>query len=404
MMRAWQVWFGLGGIAAFFLAFGLYWWTLPEPMDELELEPGRAAVAFDDIAGWQDDDHAAAFEAFRISCRRIVKRADARARKKSSKKSRYAILEPACRKAIAMGDSVSDAEARAFFEANFVPVRFSEPGPDGLVTGYYEPELPGSRTRSERFNVPVYRVPDDLVQLYSDRERAKRNHQMTAGRKTKDGVVPYFDRQEIEEGALEGRGLELVYLEDPVEAFYMHIQGSARIALAEGGHMRIGFAAKNGYSYTSIGNLMIKRGTLPRSKMSMKGIRAWMAANPEEAEKLRWENRSYIFFRELPRKQSDAGPVGAQGVSLTPRRSLAVDTSIHLLGTPIWVDAPKLKSHGKNGFSHLMIAQDAGSAIKGRERGDIFWGSGDAAGKVAGRTKHKAAFTVLLPRRSLPES
>ena len=138
--------------------------------------------------------------------------------------------------------------------------------------------------------------------------------------------------------------------------------------------------------------------------MSMKGIRAWMAANPDEAKRLRWENRSYIFFRELPRSQSGTGPVGAQGVSLTPRRSLAVDTSIHLLGTPIWVDAPKLKSHGRDGFSRLMIAQDAGSAIKGRERGDIFWGSGDAAGKVAGRTKHKASFTLLLPRRNLPES
>ena len=141
----------------------------------------------------------------------------------------------------------SDTQAREFFEASFTPVRFSDPGPEGLVTGYYEPELPGSRTRSERFNVPVYRVPEDLVQLYPDRERAKRNHQMTAGRKTKEGVVPYFDRQEIEEGALEGRGLELVYLEDPAEAFYMHIQGSARIALAEGGFMRIGFAAKNGF-------------------------------------------------------------------------------------------------------------------------------------------------------------
>ncbi|MDA7946398.1 MAG: MltA domain-containing protein [Hyphomicrobiaceae bacterium] len=402
MIRAWQIWFGLGGIAAFFFAFGIYWWTLPEQMDELE--PGRVAIGFGDIAGWQDDDHAGAFAAFRRSCVHIVKRADIRARKKSGKKSRYAVLEPVCRKALAMGETVSDAEARAFFEDNFTPVRFSELGPAGLVTGYYEPELPGSRTRSDRFNVPVYRVPSDLVQFYSDRERAKRNHQMTAGRKTEDGVVPYYDRREIEEGALEGRGLELVYLEDPAEAFYMHIQGSARIALAEGGHMRIGFAAKNGHSYTSIGNLMIKRGTLPKSKMSMKGIRAWMAANPDEAKKLRWENRSYIFFRELPRSLSGAGPVGAQGVSLTPRRSLAVDTSVHLLGTPIWVDAPKLKSHGKDGFSHLMIAQDAGSAIKGRERGDIFWGSGDAAGKVAGRVKHKATFTVLLPKQDLPES
>ena len=402
MMRSWQIWLGLGGVAAFLLALGAYWWIGPSPMDERD--PSRRAVGFGDIAGWESDGHAKAFAAFRVSCAKIVRRADVRAKKKKSTKSRYSALAPICRAALSMDDKVSNNEARLFFERHFTPVRYADDGPPGLVTGYYEPELPGSRTRSERFNVPVYKVPEDLVQLYPDRERAKRNHQMTAGRKTDDGVVPYYDRREIEQGALKGRGLELVYLENPAEAFYMHIQGSARIALVEGGHMRIGFAAKNGYPYTSIGQLMIKRGTLPKSKMSMKGIRAWMAANPEAAKELMWENRSYIFFRELPGIRPEAGPVGAQGVSLTPRRSLAVDTSIHLLGTPIWVAAPKLRSHGRKGFSHLMIAQDAGSAIKGRERGDIFWGSGDAAGKIAGRTKYPASFTVLLPKRDLPAS
>ncbi len=401
-VRAWQIWFGLFGVAAFLLALGVYWWISPSPM--VERDSSRAVVDFGDIAGWETDNHAKAFAAFRTSCAKIVKRADVRAKKRKTKKSRYDALAPICRTALKMDDDVSNSEARLFFESHFTPVRYIDDGSPGLVTGYYEPELPGSRTRSERFSVPVYMVPDDLVQLYPDRDRAKRNHQMTAGRKTDDGIVPYHDRKAIEQGALKERGLEIVYLENPAEAFYMHIQGSARIALAEGGHMRIGFAAKNGHSYTSIGQLMIKRGTLPKSKMSMKGIRAWMAANPKEARELMWENRSFIFFREIKGVKPEAGPIGAQGVSLTPRRSLAVDTSIHLLGTPIWVDAPKLKSHGKKGFSHLMIAQDAGSAIKGRERGDIFWGSGDAAGKIAGRTKYPAAFTILQPKRSLPES
>ncbi len=402
MMRAWQIWFGLFGVAAFVLAFGIYVWTSPKPMDEQR--PGFNTIDFSDIEGWKSDDHAAAFAAFRRSCLKIVKRADVRNSSSSKKPSKYKVLAAVCRKALALDSGLSDREARRFFETHFTPHHYDDDAQEGLVTGYYEPELPGSRTPSKRFNVPVYRVPDDLVQLYPDRDRAKRNHQMTAGRKTADGVVPYHDRKEIEQGALEGQGLEFVYLEDPAEAFYMHIQGSARIALEEGGHMRIGFAAKNGYSYTSIGKLMIERGTLPKSKMSMKGIRAWMAANPKEARELMWENRSYIFFRELPKKQAATGPVGAQGVALTPRRSLAVDTSIHVLGTPVWVEAPKFKSPGIQGFSHLMIAQDAGSAIKGRERGDIFWGSGDAAGKIAGRTKYPARFTVLLPKKNLPES
>jgi len=252
--------------------------------------------------------------------------------------------------------------------------------------------------------VPVYRVPDDLVQLYPDADRAVRNHEMTYARKTAQGHLPYYERKEIEQGALDGRNLEILYLENWVDAFYMHVQGSARVALEQGGHVRLTFAAKNGHPYTSIGKLLIERGALSLAGMSMAAVRGWLDANPQQARELMWENRSYIFFRELSGQDSSEGPVGAQGVALTPRRSLAADTSIHALGTPVWVNAPELDVHGLSGFRHLMIAQDAGSAIRGEQRGDIFWGSGAQAGDIAGAMRHKAEFIILLPNGDSPAS
>lgn len=361
-----------------------------------ERAPVPLAISYSDIPAWEKDDHGKAFAAFRRSCERIVKVDETRAAKGEAARDPNP-LSDICKAALKLGEGLENAAARAFFETRFTPHRYSGDEPPGFVTGYYEPELRGSRTKSQRFSVPVYSVPDDLVQLFPDSERAKRNHEMTAGRKTADGMVPYYDRKEIEQGALAGRGLEILYLEDWADAFYMHIQGSGRVALEEGGHVRLGFAAKNGHSYTAIGKPLIERGAISRDEMSMDAVRGWLESNPDQARELMWENRSYIFFRELPPAEAASGPAGAQGVALTARRSLAVDTSIHRLGTPVWVHAPDLESQGQSGFSQLMIAQDAGSAIKGPQRGDIFFGSGKAAGDIAGATRHGAEFILLLP-------
>lgn len=394
MMRTWNIASPLTLIIACALGTGLLalfgTWLMDEPA------PDPVAIAFSDIPGWERDDHKSAFAAFRRSCERIVAVDSARADKGADNKAPHPLIG-VCKAALALGSEVEISAARDFFESRFTPYRFEGRAASGFVTGYYEPELKGSRIKSEHYFVPVYRVPDDLVQLFPDSERAKRNHEMTAGRKTGDGMIPYYDRKEIEQGALEGRELEILYLDDWADAFYMHIQGSGRAALEEGGHVRLGFGAKNGHSYTAIGKSLIERGAITRDEMSMDAVRSWLEANGEEARKLMWKNRSYIFFRELDQTEAAIGPVGAQGVALSPRRSLAVDTSLHKLGTPIWVNAPDLDLHGHAGFSHLMIAQDAGSAIKGPGRGDIYWGSGEKAGEIAGATRHDAEFILLLP-------
>jgi membrane-bound lytic murein transglycosylase A len=215
-------------------------------------------------------------------------------------------------------------------------------------------------------------------------------------RKTDDGLVPFYTREEIDRGALKGRDLELVYL-DPVELFFMQVQGSGRVRLPDGTHLRLGYSTKNGHAYTSIGKKLAELGEGKPKSMTMDGIKAWLRADKERGNRMMWENKSYVFFRLLDGKEGEDGPIGAQGVSLTPGRSLAVDPSFHALGLPVFVAAPELKDETRAPFRRLMIAQDVGSAIKGVERGDIYWGSGDDAGAIAGKTLAPAQFFVLRP-------
>jgi membrane-bound lytic murein transglycosylase A len=381
------------------LAAALLYGTRPVPDGRPQLLP----VTFADIEGWENDDHAEAFRTFHRSCGKIISVHHARVKAGKGDEKADPFIK-VCRAALELGAAPGAEAAKAFFEARFSPHRYEGGITSGFVTGYYEPELKGSRARSDAYTVPVYRVPDDLEQFFPDAERAKRNAEMTAGRREGERIVPYYDRREIEQGALEDRGLEILWLADPVDAFYMHIQGSGRVALAEGGHVRLAYAAKNGHEYTAIGKALIERGEIDADNMSMGAVRAWLAANPDKARDLMWRNRSYIFFRELRKDDGEAGPQGAQGVALTPHRSLAVDTSIHQVGIPVWVDVPQLDLHGEPYFRHLMVAQDTGSAIRGPERGDIFWGSGEDAGRIAGATRHDAQFTIFLPNESKPGS
>jgi peptidoglycan lytic transglycosylase A len=338
-------------------------------------------VSFAELDGWRDDDHATALGALLKSCRKAVS-ADA-----------------ICAAAFALGEEAGREAARAFFEAHYTPHVIEGAKEGGFVTGYYEPELRGSRQRGGAFQIPVYRRPDDLITLAPDTDRARFNDRITGMRQTPDGEVPYFTRAEIDAGALQGRGLELLYLDDPVELFFMQVQGSGRVQLADGSSVRLGFAGKNGHPYSSIGKLLVERGEGRPETMTMAGVKAWLRADPARARALLHENRSYVFFRELEGEEGRDGPLGAQGVALTPGRSLAVDAAYHALGTPVFVTVPDLAEPEGQPFRRLMVAQDVGSAIRGPERGDIFWGSGEAAGAVAGKTRHKARFVVLLPNR-----
>jgi membrane-bound lytic murein transglycosylase A len=344
-------------------------------MPSLGLKP----TSFEALEGWATDDHAAAFRAFLRSCR-----ADPSL--------------PHAEEALALGDAIKPKAARAFFETRFAPHSVAGPETAGLVTGYYEPEVDSSYIRHGPYQVPVYRRPDDLITLVPDVERARFNDRITALRQAPDGQVPYYTRAEIWDGTLAQRGLELLYLKDEVELFYMQVQGSGLVRLKEGGPVRLTYDGKNGHPYTSIGKLLIEREEVASNGMSMAAVKAWLRADPARGRALMEENRSYIFFRALGPEEDRDGPRGAQAVSLTPGRSLAVDTEYHRLGLPVFVAVDGLITEGRP-FRRLMIAQDVGSAIRGAERGDIFWGTGAAAGAIAGSTCHPTRFHVLLPKR-----
>ncbi len=281
-------------------------------------------------------------------------------------------------------------KARAFFEQNFAAFRIrAEPG---LLTSYFEPVLKGSRTRSREFQVPVYRRPADLKPLPPG--HALSADDLTAGREISGRFEPYFTRGEIEAGALEGRGLEILYLADAIDAFIMHVQGSGLVELDDGTAVRLTFDGKNGYPYTSVAKRLVERGDLSIEDAHMEGMVAWLRAQPEPGIYLH-ENRSYVFFKELA--PSEAGPKGSIGAQLFAGRSLAADPLYHKLGMPIWVAAPGLTFDG-HPLKRLVVAQDTGSAIRGPQRGDIFAGIGMEAGRIAGRVRHSCEFVILRPR------
>jgi membrane-bound lytic murein transglycosylase A len=372
---------------------------LPYPTLELPLEiPNSQYVPLNwsEVTGWRDDDQLAAYRTFRTSCKPIVAQSGPPADSKALGTS----LRDPCR--IARANELSDgAKARVFFEENFLPLRISRLGEgEGFVTGYYEPVIEGSRTENEIYKVPIYRRPSNLF--------VKGQTQASVGLPNKGAVyrkigrrklVPYYDRAEIEDGKIEGRGLEIAYLKNQTDLLFAQIQGSARIELPDGSMVRINYDAHNGYPYTPVGRILIDRGIIPREQMSMQKIREWMEQNPDGANELRRQNRSYIFFREVNLSDRDEA-VGAQGVPLTAGRSIAVDKSLHVYGTPFFIEGelPIESERAKTPFRRLMIAQDTGSAIVGPARADLYFGAGVEAGRVAGRLKNNARFVMLIPK------
>jgi membrane-bound lytic murein transglycosylase A len=363
----------------------------PLTLPDAQIEPAK----WTDIEGWAKDDQLAAFNAFQVSCQVIRKT-------KQAKDSRpvYVALADICQRSANVKPANAKA-ARTFFEQNFRPVRITRLGEaQGFLTGYFEPIVRGSRFPSPEFHVPLYRRPPDLVAVgHKPGIDNFPNKGVQVGRFNESNeLVPYFDRGEIEEGALDGRKLEICWLRDPFEALSISIQGSARVILEDGTPLRVNYDAHNGHPYSSIGRVLIERNLVPRDEMSMQRIRDWMTANRDEAPKLRQTNRSYIFFR-ITGLSNDGEPVGGQGVPLTPGRSIAVDKP-HVYGTPFFIEAtlPIESAKPVTPFRKLMIAQDTGSAIVGPARADLYWGAGDDAGRIAGRLRHPGKFVMLLPR------
>jgi membrane-bound lytic murein transglycosylase A len=356
-----------------------------------QLEP----VNWPDLTGWPGDDHVAAFAAFAASCRvvRNAGQSDEHARVQGA-------LSNVCRKSLAVHPQNSQA-ARAFFEDNFLPVRLAPVGEtSGLLTGYFEPIVQGSRFPTPEFHVPVYRRPHDLlVAGHKPGSNAFPNKGAQIGRRNEKGqFVPYYDRAAIEAGALDDQKLEICWLKDPFDLLTIQIEGSGRVILEDGTPLRINYDSHNGYSFTSLSNALMRIKRIPAQEKSAPWMHDWMTQHPDEAEKLRTSNRSYVFFR-VSGLSKEGEPVGAQGVPLSPGRSIAVDR-LHPYGMPFFIEAslPVENAKAPSQFSRLMIAQDTGSAIVGPARADLYWGSGDEAARVAGRIHHPGRFVMLLPR------
>jgi membrane-bound lytic murein transglycosylase A len=291
--------------------------------------------------------------------------------------------------------------ARAFFEHHFLPLRISRLGEgEGFVTGYYEPVIDGSRTQTDVYTVPVYRRPSNLFVRGFKQDAPSLPNKGDVFRKIgRRKLVPYYDRAAIEDGAIAGRGLEICWLKSQTDLLFAQIQGSARVRLEDGSTIRINYDAHNGYPYTAVGRILIDRGIIPKEQMSMQKIREWMDQNPDGANELRRQNRSYVFFRQVELSDRDEA-VGAQGVPLTPGRSIAVDKALHVYGTPFFIEGqlPIESAQSKTPFRRLMVAQDTGSAITGPARADIYLGAGAEAGKVSGRFRHNMRFVILVPK------
>ncbi|MBN8958784.1 MAG: murein transglycosylase A [Rhizobiales bacterium] len=359
---------------------------------EAQIEP----LHWSDLDGWDQDDHAAAFDAFLASCDVILERR----KLVSQDRPMEAALVDVCWEAKGLGPALEN-EARTFFETHFRPARIARLGEsEGFLTGYYEPVVDGSRTPTGVYKYPLYRRPKDLITGAAHRPGRKHGGRSAAWRKGKDGKrEPYYDRAAIEDGALDGKGLEICWLKSPVDAFFIQIQGSARIRLEDGSVLRVNYDAHNGQPYTPVGRVLIERNLVPREEMSMDRIRQWMESNPEEAKDVRRQNKSFVFFRVKNLSGKDEA-IGGQGIPLTPLRSIAVDAKLHAYGTPFWIESelPLEDSGGLQPWLHLMIAQDTGSAIVGPARADIYFGAGDAAGRIAGRIRHPGQFIMLIPQ------
>ncbi len=365
-----------------------------KPADQLSLKES----SFDQLPGWDNDAEGEAVVALQRSCAVIAKKdADAELGVGGFEGTAGA-WQRICQD---LSDAVhlTDDGARAFFEAHFTPYELQGANVNEvLFTGYYEPTLRGSYRKHGHYTVPIYSRPNDLVTVNLGDFKPALEGEHISGRVNKDkNLMPYYDREKIEDGALKKQHKEIVWVDSAVDAFFLHIQGSGRIKMDNGKVLRVGYAAENGQPYTAIGRALVERGALERGNVSMQSIRDWLEQNPDDAAEVMDINASYIFFRKL--KGDDGpldGPLGAEGVPLTPKRSLAVDRKMVPYGVPVWLDAQD--PDGAENIQRLMVAQDTGGAITGAVRGDFFWGAGDEAAHKAGLMKSRGRAWVLLPK------
>ena len=358
-----------------------------------DLDASLWQVGFDELPGWREDDMFEAFSPFRRTANHVVEHGTALRACRSPGKALIATFRAAIKQE---GDRMFDP--RLFFEANFTPWEIGR-NQEAFFTGYFEPEFEGSMERSSRFQVPILRRPRDLVTLAQGERVPTCDLPLTSAISNGNRLLPCPDRAAIEAGALSAQGLELIWLEDRAAVFIVQVQGSARVLLPDGMSIRLRYAGRNGWPYTSIGRLLIERGAIAAQAMSLEGLMGWLRAHPAEGEALMRENRSYVFFERADSLKPQDGPIGGAGVSLTAGRSIAIDRGIWSYGLPYFIDVERPALDARlDRWQRLMIAQDTGSAIVGQARVDIFFGSGAEAGRLAGRQRHHGRLFVLLPR------
>jgi len=370
----------------------------PEAPAEEFTELRLTRAAFSELTNWFETDTGEAFAALLRSCGAITAMPGDASMTGAGYGGKVSEWVPVC--TAAANVSRDDGGAmRIFFEAEFVPYWVAEGEREaGLFTGYFEPELRGSLLRHGEFQTPLYGLPADLVSVDLGLFRENLTGQRLAGRVQEGSLVPYDTRPEITRRGLE-QAEELLYVDDPIDAFFLQIQGSGRVQLEDGSVVRASYAGHNGHPYTAIGAVLIAREELAREDVSMQSIRGWLSANPSEAQDLLDQNASYVFFSIEPLDDPALGARGTQGVPLTAEASLAVDASAHPLGAPIWLETTVPRSdQAQTPFHRLLIAQDTGGAIRGAVRGDIYWGVGEEAGEVAGRMRSAGKMAVLVPR------
>lgn len=347
-------------------------------------EPARyTRASFNDLPGWQQDDPRPGWQAWLVSCRTLAKRAD---------------WKSACQAAQRV-DGQNPQAIRDYFAQRFTVWQLSSgSAATGLITGYYEPMLTGSRQRTAQSTVPLYAPPRDLVSRPPELQTVSSTGPLQRSRRDGSRLVPYYTAADIAAGKGPSPTEALVWVNDPIEAIFLQIQGSGRVQLADGSFVRLGFADHNGYPYQSIGRYLIQKGELKSHQASMQGIQDWARRNPERLPELYAANPRYVFFRPLP--DTGEGPIGAMGLPLTGEASLAIDPRYIPLGTPVWLATTRPNSSVP--LNRLMAAQDTGTAIKGAVRADFFWGFGREAGETAGRMKQSGRLWVLLPNEVRP--
>ncbi len=373
------------------VGISFWWFNAPKPMFRV--------VGFNRLPGWDKADLGRSLITFQTSCRAFIKQEPEQIVGTDTIDLQAKDWHPACQAALELNPKTSDL--KNFFQKWFAPVEFYADKPaNGLFTGYYMPTIKGSYTKSNEFSVPIYEVPKDLITLDLGLFIPHLKNKKVVGRLAGNKIVPYYTREQINKGAIKNKAKVLLWIHSPIDRLFLEIQGSGVIELEDGSRVFIGYNGQNGASYTAIAGVLIKQGVMTRDNASMQRIKNYLEAHPDQMDSVINQNKSFVFFRKL----NLDGALGSQGVTLTPGYSLAVDRQWIPMGAPLWLSTTRPDSKNpelNKPMQRLMIAQDTGGAIKGKVRGDVFWGGGERATLIAGHMKNLGHYWMLLPRHTL---